>query len=544
MERYGLDRPHNRCADAGGRTAFVQGHRQARFAVGSGGQAPRGPAAERRRDQGVHHDCRSLRVRVELARVRGAVLRGADVGDRGARGRDGALRGRGRVHRRRGGERDPPPAGRGQSASRGRAGADPRDRRRAAHPDPDRAVPPARAPRRRERPARQRTRSNRTLIDHVNNLKLQHLVELSKLGDGCVGIESEIERWLAEHDVVFDGHTIPFVLMPHFVSPGQVRRVRRAVECLSAVLNRFCDAYPEDARLREELALPDFEDALVRLDPGYPRPLRICRLDAFLSGYEVKFLEFNADSPAGIGYTDVLHEGLREAIALPGVEAEFDTSYTPMLPVLIDTLLDAYRSLRASRPQLPERPRLALVDRPGSPSVPEFRIICDAARRTGIEALHATTDELAYDGSALRIGGEPVELVYRRALIEDLEEGDLTAALRDGTVCVVNHPRARVANNKKLFALLDDSRFAHLVEPREAEVIAATIPWSRILRPGRVTYGQWVVDLLDFVSDNRARLVLKPASEYGGDGVGPGGGTEQAEGEGGIERHAERGDFV
>jgi hypothetical protein len=137
------------------------------------------------------------------------------------------------------------------------------------------------------------------VIDHVNNLKLQHLVELSKLGDGCAGLESEIDRWLAEHDVVFDGHTIPFVLMPHFVSPGQVRRVRRAVECLSTVLNRFCDAYPDDARLREELALPDFEDALVRLDPGYPRPLRICRLDAFLSGYDVKFLEFNADSPAG-----------------------------------------------------------------------------------------------------------------------------------------------------------------------------------------------------------------------------------------------------
>ena len=113
--------------------------------------------------------------------------------------------------------------------------------------------------------------------------------------------------------------------------------------------------------------------------PRLPAAASICRLDAFLSGYEVKFLEFNADSPAGIGYTDVLHEGLREAIDLPRVEAEFDTSYTPMLPVLIDTLLDAYRSLRASRPQLPERPRLALVDRPGSPSVPEFRIICDAA---------------------------------------------------------------------------------------------------------------------------------------------------------------------
>ena len=382
------------------------------------------------------------------------------------------------------------------------------------------------------------------MIDHVNNLKLQHLVELSKLGDRCAGIQAEIAEWLGRHDVVFDGHTIPFVLMPHFVSPRQVQRVRRAVECLCNVLDRFCSAYPEDERLQAELALAPVEDALVRIDPGYERPLRICRLDAFLSGYEVKFLEFNADSPAGIGYTDVLYEGLRGSLELPSVEAEFETAYTPMLPLLIETLLDAYRARRIGRPDLPERPRLALVDRPGSPSVPEFRIVCLAAREAGLEAIHATTEELEYDGSILRIGGEPVHLVYRRVLIDDLEEGDLTAAARDGSICLVNPPRARVANNKKLFALLDDPRFAHLVRKNEAEVISETIPWTRILRPGRVTYGQWVVDLFDFVSDNRQRLVLKPASEYGGHGVSLGIETEQDRWDLILREHAERGDYV
>jgi hypothetical protein len=335
--------------------------------------------------------------------------------------------------------------------------------------------------------------------------------------------------------------------MPHFVSPRQIRHVRHAVESLCAVLNRFCDAYPEDERLQEELALPSFEDSLIRVDPGYPRPLRICRLDAFLAGDTVKFLEFNADSPAGIGYTDVLHEGISRTIALPRVDGEFDTAYEPMLPLLIETLRDAYRAMLAARgegPQLPEAPRLALVDAPGSPSVPEFRIICAAAAKAGIEAIHPTTDELTYDGSVLRAGGEPVHLVYRRALIEDLSEGDLTAAYRDGAVCVVNTPRARVANNKKLMALLEDPRFAHLVEPREAEVIAATIPWTRVLRQGRVTYGQWVVDLLDFISNNRTRLVLKPASEYGGHDVALGIETEQAEWDRIIEEHAEAGDFI
>jgi Glutathionylspermidine synthase preATP-grasp len=382
------------------------------------------------------------------------------------------------------------------------------------------------------------------VIDHVNNLKLQHLVELSKLGDRCAGIEEEIERWLSENDVVFAGRTIPFVLMPHFVSPGQLRRVRRAVACLSSVLDRFCDAYAEDARLREELAVPAREDALIRLDPGYSRPLRICRLDAFLQAYEVKFLEFNADSPAGIGYTDVLYEGLRRAIDLPSVRAEFETAYTPMLPLVIETLLGAYRELRSERSDLPETPRLALVDVEGSPSVPEFRIICAAARAKGIEALWGTLDDVAYDGTRLSVRGEPVHLVYRRALLEDLPEGDLIAAARDRRAAVVNPFRARVANNKKLFALLQDPRFAYLVEERERRVIDETIPWTRVLRPGRTSYGEWVVDLLQFVSDNRERLVLKPASDYGGHGVSLGMETDQSRWDALIEEHVEDGDFV
>src|SRR5919106_210778 len=382
------------------------------------------------------------------------------------------------------------------------------------------------------------------VIDHVNNLKLQHLVELSKLGDGCAALEARIERWLSDHDVVFAGHTIPFVLMPHFVSPGQLRRVKRAVGCLSLVLDRFCDAYAEDERLREELALPTREDALIRLDPGYSRPLRICRLDAFLQGYDVKFLEFNADSPAGIGYTDVLHEGLEQEIDLPRVNAEFETAYAPMLPVLIETLLDAYRELRGERSELPEQPRLALVDVEGSPSVPEFRIVCAAARAAGLEALHGTLDEMEYDGSLLRVHGEPVHLVYRRALLEDCPEGDLVAAARDRRAAIVNPFRARVANNKKLFALLQDPRFAHLVEERERRVIDETIPWTRVLKDGRASYGDWVVDLLPFVSDNRERLVLKPASDYGGHGVSLGMETEQAVWDRLIEGHVEEGDFV
>jgi hypothetical protein len=369
-------------------------------------------------------------------------------------------------------------------------------------------------------------------------------VELSKLGDSCARLERHVETWLDEHDVVFNGATIPFVLMPHFISPGQLRRVKHSVGHLSKVLDRFCDAYPHDAALRDELQVSPEEDSLIQIDPGYPRPMRICRLDAFLQGYDVKFLEFNADSPAGIGYTDILYEGLKASIDLPRVKQEFDTAYTPMLPELIATLLEAYAHVRSRHTDLPARPTLALIDTPDSPSVPEFRIICAAARAAGLQATHATLDELTYDGSTLHVDGEPTHLVYRRALLEDLDQTDLVAAARDGRVCIVNPFRARVANNKKLFALFQDPRFAHLIEGDEVEVIQKTIPWTRILRPGRVTYGSWTIDLLAFVADNREKLVLKPASSYGGKQVALGMETPREQWEEIIAAHAERADFI
>ena len=388
-------------------------------------------------------------------------------------------------------------------------------------------------------------------LDQVNNLKLQHLVELSKLGSRCADMEDAMHRWLVEHDVVYDGKPIPFVLMPHFLSPGQLRRVREAVASLSALLDRFCDAYCDHGALRDELALSPVEDELIRLDPGYPRPMRLCRLDAFLHGYEVRFLEFNADSPAGIGYTDVLREGLSATLELPGLDGEFTTDYSPMLPRLLDTLVDAYMSFReGSAPDLPETPRMALVDLPGAPALPEFHIIARAAAERGLEAAPVTLDELSYDGSLLRAAGEPVHLVLRRALLEQLLEHDgagredLLAAAREHRACLVNPFRARVANNKKLFALLEDPRFAHLVNRHDGAVIKATIPWTRILRDGRSTQRDWVLDLLPFVSDNRERLVLKPASDYGGRGVVLGMETSQPDWDALIERHHRDGTYV
>ena len=67
---------------------------------------------------------------------------------------------------------------------------------------------------------------------------------------------------------------------------------------------------------------------------------------------------------------------------------------------------------------------------------------------------------------------------------------------------MVNPFRAHVASNKKILALIQDERFEHLVAGAEGETIRQTLPWTRILRRGRTTYGDWRFELLSFVSEN------------------------------------------
>ena len=201
--------------------------------------------------------------------------------------------------------------------------------------------------------------------------------------------------------MVFAGQTIPFVLMPHFVSPGQVRRVKHAVTVpVRACSTASATPTRPTPRLRDELQLSDSEDSLIRIDPGFPRPMRICRLDAFLQGYDVKFLEFNADSPAGIGYTDILYEGLRTTIDLPRVRQEFDTTYTPILPELID---DAARRLRARA----RRPAATCRRRRGSrsstptarPASPSSASSAPPPRRPASRPTTPRSTSVAYDGT-------------------------------------------------------------------------------------------------------------------------------------------------
>jgi len=89
--------------------------------------------------------------------------------------------------------------------------------------------------------------------DPVAIFARRHFGDLEQLGEGCGELATRIRSWMREHDVVFAGHEIPFVMAPHCLPRATIDRVRHAVEVLTRVLDRFCSAYRTDEPLRHAL---------------------------------------------------------------------------------------------------------------------------------------------------------------------------------------------------------------------------------------------------------------------------------------------------
>jgi hypothetical protein len=65
-----------------------------------------------------------------------------------------------------------------------------------------------------------------------------------------------------------------------------------------------------------------------------------------------------------------------------------------------------------------------------------------------------------------------------------------------------------------MFALLTDEPLTAKFPPNERKAITEHVPWTRVVKTGKTTYREQTVDLLDFIRENREKLVLRPNDEY------------------------------
>ena len=315
---------------------------------------------------------------------------------------------------------------------------------------------------------------------------------------------------MRERRLTFGGRLLCPFLRPFFLDPADEARIRRAAETLWRLGERVATVAAGDAQMLQYLGLSDEEIRLARIDPGYAVASTAARADAFLLPESLQFAEYNAESPAGPAYSQGLAELFDREPLMDRFRQRYDVHHYTPVPDLLDSLLQSYRDWGGA--EWP--PRVAIVDWRDVPTWSEFELLRDAFTAGGVPTVIADPRDLVFEGGRLTAGGAAIDLVYRRVLINDMvaragECRALVDAYAARAVCVANTLRCKIPHKKAFFAVLTDERYAPLFSAAEREVVAAHVPWTRVVR----------ADLADDIRRRRERLVLKPNDEYGGTGV-------------------------
>jgi hypothetical protein len=330
----------------------------------------------------------------------------------------------------------------------------------------------------------------------------------------------ELAAAMRERKLTFgDRVHCPF-LRPFFLSEQDDARVRAAAERMASLGERVTAAALESPGIFDQLGLSDAETRLVRIDPGYGCASTASRLDAFLLPDSLHFAEYNAESPAGLAYTQRLCELFNGLPIMERFRGSYRVRFNPTIKPMLDALLASYRDWGGRA----NPPTIAIVDWRSVPTWTEFELLRAAFTDLGVPTIVCDPRDVTFEGGALVCDGVRIDILYRRVLMNDvIAQPEHCAALVEAyatnSVCMANTFRCKLAHKKAFFAVLTDERNAHLFSDDDLSAIKAHIPWTRVVADEATSINGTRQSLLALVERNRETLVLKPNDEYGGTGV-------------------------
>jgi hypothetical protein len=270
-----------------------------------------------------------------------------------------------------------------------------------------------------------------------------------------------MEQMKARHLAVGGRPVSPF-LRPHFITRRQFANLVKAAESLLTSIDRVKHMVLTSPQLLSRMELLPAEKMLATLDPGYPYLAVTSLLDTHLDNGTLHFVDYNADTPTGVAYTEPLADLYYDAPPMKEFRKRHPMTKLGGTKHLIHALLKAYKEFGGKN----KSPHIAIVEfrQPfQTAESSEYQLLRDLFVRHGLPTEIVPPDQLEYKNNVLRRGDFTIDLVYRRVRAQEfLVRFDLShplvRAYREGAVCMVNSFRSELAHKKAIFDLLTDDQ--------------------------------------------------------------------------------------
>lgn len=340
---------------------------------------------------------------------------------------------------------------------------------------------------------------------------------------------------MRKNRLLYGDRPIGIALRPHLLDQKQFHALTLSAERVTSALEKVAAAVALNPKLMGELGLTEPERKMALVDPGFLTTGVTTRLDAFVRGDEIKFVESNAENPSSLSDQEKLNRVLLELPVMANFARRYCLRQFSPVNELLRTLLSIYSEWGGSG-----GPNIAILDWKDLPTQNEFLLLQEHFSAHCVPTIICSPDDLEYQNRQLRCGAFRIDLVYKRVIIHEFlarydDAHPLIHAYVNHDVCLVNPFRCKIMHKKAVFEILTDEERQNWFTSSETEAIRRTVPWTRRVSDRKTMRKREKINLLEFMRRNRSRLVLKPNDDYGGHGVHFGAQLDQREWDSAIE---------
>ncbi len=323
------------------------------------------------------------------------------------------------------------------------------------------------------------------------------------------------------------------VLRPRFLTGEDYKFLQDAIKTIMPVFAKTHRAAMADADIRKQFLMEPWEEQLLQIPQGFRASSPTARMDSFFvpETNELKFTEYNAETPAGISYNDALSDIMFALPVMRKFERRYEARALPGRHHVLHALNESYRQWGGR-----DRIKIGILDWWREvPTYSEFVQFKKYFNEQGYDCMIGDPRECEYkDGALWARDAEGVahhiNVIYKRVLITELVTGagkipgmginnPIINAIKDHAVCMVNPFHCKVLHRKTSFAVISDEANSELFTAAELRAINQFIPWTRIVAQRFTQLDGNRVDLMPYLAANKDNYVLKPADEYGGKGI-------------------------
>jgi len=378
----------------------------------------------------------------------------------------------------------------------------------------------------------------RHAVEHYNRLISQNLQQSEEQYQMLLELQ-------AEHGTLFGGRPLSASLRPMFLGEKTYQYIQDTVYILRQAILKIAAVFFNDRKTLNLLGLTDLEIQLCAIPTNVIRLSATARMDAFLTDTSFRFVELNAEVPAGIAYVHELAKIYQKLPVFQEFEKSFPVRFVSPLEHTFDGLTRVYHEEFCGREEMPS---FAIVDFKNVPTYKEFVLIKNYLNRKGHICEICDPRELECRDGWIYANGKKIDILYRRLLMNEFFEIiDECKPYLEGyhaqKTCYLNSFRSKLVHKKNLFSLLTDPYYMKVLDNAEIKAIRTHIPWTRKFRESKERYRGMLIDLVDSVRKHKNNFILKPNDDYGGHGVVLGFQCTQSEWDDAIE-NALQNDFV